>query len=491
MWNPKPIISPFNGQLGVISESESKKLLHEPSAESDVGRQTLGRGTERARVDTNDLAHAFDARQASDNLILASLSPAESAALAPVLERITLSSGQVIGQPGHVMQHVYFPLSCSVSWVSHTAEGESAELALVGSDGLIGVPLVLGGLTMQHTVQVQCGGQAMRMGADVFLRILGTQPRLHKLALLYAQWQMAQMAQSIVCSRHHAVSERLSHWLLSNAQAAKRAELHVTHETISHMLGVRRESVTQAAGRFQAAGWIGNSRGKITLKDTDSLRRMACECQSRSQVESQRYLQQLARLARPHNGSDHDSAAPQLGHAAGAVLTTAAALPDPSSSVPPYGLSHEEAAQPQTGDDLQKYVDAYDFAPVGFVTLDAQGKILQTNLAGAILLDIQRSQCQHQMFSDFLDGDSQASFARFHHEVLGGQCRRHCVVQLTAAAHRSALRVRIDATADEWGVENRMVLIDVSEPVMQDAPQGHLWQFKSADTGASALGVRS
>ena len=142
-------------------------------------------------------------------------------------------------------------------------------------------------------------------------------------------------------------------------------------------------------------------------------------------------------------------------------------------------------------DDLQKYVDAYDFAPVGFVTLDAQGKILQTNLAGAILLDIQRSQCQQQLFSDFLDGESQALFARFHHEVLGGQCRRHCVVQLTAAAHRSALRVRIDATADEWGVENRMVLIDVSEEATNAGPQGSHWSFQRTDTGPSAVGLRS
>jgi hypothetical protein len=100
------------------------------------------------------------------------------------------------------------------------------------------------------------------------------------------------------------------------------------------------------------------------------------------------------------------------------------------------------------------------------------------------LLDIQRSQCQHQLFSDFLDGDSQAPFARFHHEVLGGQCRRHCVVQLTPTAHRSGLRVRIDATADEWGVENRMVLIDVSEQVIHDARQGGPWQFQNGHEGA-------
>lgn len=417
---------------------------------------------------------------ARENLILAALSPAEHAALVPHLERVTLASGQVMGQPGHAMAHVYFPLSCSVSWVSHTADGESAELALVGSDGLVGVPLVLGGVAMQHTVRVQCGGQALRMGADVFLRLLGAHPRLHKLALLYVQWQMVQMAQSIVCSRHHAVSERLSHWLLNNAQAAKRTELQVTHETISHMLGVRRESVTQAAGRFQAAGCLGNSRGKITLKDLDGLRRMACECQTRAQAESRRYVQQLTQLAQQPEPNGQGGGVPL---AWGPVLDRPADFP--AGDLPPYGLSHEEASLSSAHGDLQKYVDAYDFAPVGFVTLDTQGKILQTNLAGAILLDIQRSQCQHQLFADFLDSESQTPFARFHHEVLGGQCRRHCLVQLTATAHRSALRVRIDATADEWGVENRMVLIDVSEHAPHDTPPGRPWTFQGA--GASAM----
>jgi hypothetical protein len=123
-----------------------------------------------------------------DNLILSSLSATELANLAPYLERMTLSTGQVIGQPGQALQHVYFPVSCSLSWVSHTADGESDELALVGRDGLIGVPLVLGGTAMQHTVQVQCAGEALRMGADVFVRQMSAQSRLHKLALLYVQW---------------------------------------------------------------------------------------------------------------------------------------------------------------------------------------------------------------------------------------------------------------------------------------------------------------
>ena len=241
------------------------------------------------------------------------------------------------------------------------------------------------------------------------------------------------------------------------------------------MLGVRRESVTQAAGRFQAAGWIDIQRGKITIKDPDGLSTVACECHARGQVQSQHYLKQLARVAL------QDGTIDPIGELSAPV--------DASMTLTPYGLTAEDVLSP--GADLQKYRDVYDFAPVGLVTLDAQGRVLQTNLAGAILLDIQRSKCQHHLFSDFLDAPSQAAFAQFHQEVLGGQCRRHCWAVLKATAHRSGLRVRIDATADEWGVENRMVLIDISDqnPVHEglSAP----WQFQSTPDSTVPLGFRS
>jgi len=466
MWNTHASKPSAQHPARVVSATELQALFHDAPAAEPARRSVSG-------------WMPAQAVPVGENAILAALSVAERDAITPHLERVSLASGQVIGQPGHALQHVYFPLSCSVSWVSHTADGESTELALVGRDGLVGVPLVLGGLAMQHTVQVQCGGQALRMAADVFSRWLDTH------ALLFVQRQMGQMAQSIVCSRHHAVSERLSHWLLSNAQAVNRSELHVTHETISHMLGVRRESVTQAAGRFQAAGCLGNSRGKITLKDPDGLRAMACECQARSEVESKRYLQQLVQLAQQAASPGHDGHGQQ---ASGAV-------PDRPGDVlldrlPPYGLNPEPENLQQADGVLQKYVDAYDFAPVGFVTLDAQGKILQTNLAGAIMLDIQRSQCQQHLFADFLDAQSQTSFGRFHHEVLGGQCRRHCVVQLMPTAHRGALHVRIEATADEWGVENRMVLIDVSDQVPQVDIQAAPWQFQATGSASVPAGWR-
>jgi CRP-like cAMP-binding protein len=462
MLKPHTIHTPRTLSAPLVSAPELQALLQGHFLGSEAHAED--EFADAAPWRSNGLATG--AASVPDNLILSSLSAPELAHLAPYLERMTLTTGQVIGQPGQTLQHVYFPTSCSLSGVSHTANGESDELALVGRDGLIGVPLVLGGTAMQHTVQVQCGGEALRMGADVFVRQMSAPSRLHKLALLYVQWQMAQMAQSIVCSRHHAVSERLSHWFLSNAHGANTQELRVTHETISHMLGVRRESITQAAGRLQAAGWIANSRGKITLKDPEGLRAMACECQARSQQESKRYLQQLAQLAR------HALPNGEVGPASQPLTLT------------PYGMPTD--AQMSLEGDLQKYVDAYDFAPVGFVTLDAQGRILQTNLAGAILLDIQRSQCQHHAFSDFLGDESQAAFARFHHEVLGGQCRRHCVVHFTATAHRSALQVRIDATVDEWGVENRMVLIDVTEQAQWAAGRDPHWHDDAVSSALEA-----
>ncbi len=170
------------------------------------------------------------------------------------------------------------------------------------------------------------------------------------------------------------------------------------------MLGVRRESVTQAAGRFQAAGWIDIQRGKITIKDPDGLSTVACECHARGQVQSQHYLKQLARVALQDGTID--------------PIGELSSPDDASKTLSPCGLAAEEGSPPCT--DWQQYRDVYDFAPVGLVTLDAQGRVLQTNLAGAILLDIQRSKCQHHLFSDGLDAQSQVLFAQFHQEVLGG-----------------------------------------------------------------------
>jgi CRP-like cAMP-binding protein len=386
------------------------------------------------------------------NLILAALSEHNYDAVKGSLEVVNLSAGQVIYESGSALQHVYFPTTCTASLLSSTMDGETVEVALTGPNGFIGVPLVLGATSMENSVQVQCAGQAYRMSADRFLSLLRDSEQLQQLAMSYVQSLLMQMAQSIVCSRHHSVSERLSQWMLRNSDGVRSHELVVTHETIANMLGVRRESITQAAGRLQSAGWIRNSRGKIRILDRSGLMQSVCECYARIQDDSAHYTDRLGRLSeRPsYNGAQY--------------------------------VMHLDTESVHHGQqDLQKYVDVYDFAPVGFVTLNKEGLVTQTNLSAAIMLDIQRSQCQYKPFIGFLDEPSRNLFMAFHWEVLRGQCRRFCVVSLPATAHRAAMTLRIDATPDESGEENRMVLIDWGSEHLNPEPHDvHLasaWQF--------------
>jgi PAS domain-containing protein len=216
---------------------------------------------------------------------------------------------------------------------------------------------------------------------------------------------------------------------LFNQDAVCSDQLNVTHETIANMLGVRRESITQALGKLQSAGLVSSGRGKIHIRDRDGLVESVCECFSLVCTETRRLYERLERL--PDFAED-------------------AHLQDMQAGEQDHALLH-------------KYQDAYDFAPVGFVSLDPQGRVVQTNLAGAIMLDIQRSQRTLSPLADFIAPADRASFLNFHQEVLSGKCRRYCEVTLCATAHRAEMVVRIDATLDEMGDECRLVMIDVTE----------------------------
>jgi len=367
---------------------------------------------------------------ARQNRILAGIPLSHYVRLSEHLKPVDLVAGQVICESGEVSEFVYFPTTCTTSLISHTADGDSSELAMTGRDGMVGVGWVLGHGSMNHRVVVQCAGRAYRMPADVFQLELTRCPALQQLALCYVQALMTQMSQSIVCIGHHSVSERLCHWLLFNHDAVCSDQLQVTHETIAHMLGVRRESITQALGKLQSAGWVASGRGKINILDRNGLIDSVCECFSLVSSEIQRLYERM----------DFD---------------TEDAMPTDACHALPDGTADQAL--------LQKYQDAYDFAPVGFVSLDPQGRVLHTNLAGAIMLDIQRSQRSASPLVEFMKPDDRAVFLDFHQEVLSGKCRRYCEVTLCATDHRAEMVVRIDATLDEMGEECRLVLIDVTQ----------------------------
>lgn len=366
---------------------------------------------------------------ARQNRILAGIPLAHYARILEHLKPVDLGQGQVFVEAGNPLDFVYFPTSCTVSLVSHTADGDSSELAMIGKDGMVGISLVLGNGSMNHRAVVQCAGQAFRLPSDIFQSELAQCRELQQLSLNYVQALITQMAQSIVCVGHHSVSERLSYWLLFNQDALGHDQLLVTHETIANMLGVRRESITQALGKLQSAGLVSSGRGRIHILDRQGLTDGVCECYGLVSAETQRLFGRIG------------------------------SAPDILSS--PDGHHNADAGESPTL--LQKYQDAYDFAPVGFVSVDQQGRVVQTNLAGAIMLDIQRSQRTLSPFVDFMAPSDRPLYLAFHQEVLSGKCRRHCELTLCATAHRTEMVVRVDATLNEVGDECRLVLIDVTE----------------------------
>lgn len=228
------------------------------------------------------------------NKILATVPLSHYARLSEHLKMVEFAAGQVIFEPGETLDFVYFPTTCTMSLMSYTTEGESTELAMTGRDGMVGVALALGSRSMNHRVVVQCAGQAFRMPADFFQLEMIRCRELQQLILCYVQVLITQMAQSIVCIGHHSVSERLCYWLLFNQEAVGSDALKVTHETIANMLGVRRESITQALGKLQSAGLVSSGRGQIQILDRVGLSDLVCECFSLVSAENRRLYGRLS-----------------------------------------------------------------------------------------------------------------------------------------------------------------------------------------------------
>ena len=233
------------------------------------------------------------------NRILAALPPKAYSRLAGYLDLVRLSDGDKLHASSDKPAFLYFPTTCVVSLIFISEDGSSAELAMTGNDGLVGIPLVLGGETSIYKVVVKIGGWAYRLPAEVMRWQLEQGGSLHRLALSYTQALMTQMAQSVVCNRYHAIEQQLCRWLLLSLDQMDSNQLHATHEVISNMLGVRREAVTEAAGKLQAAGLIQYRRGNITVTDRPGLEARGCECYGVVKAEYDRLFRLLAAAPAP------------------------------------------------------------------------------------------------------------------------------------------------------------------------------------------------
>lgn len=198
--------------------------------------------------------------------------------LFPYLERIELPLGKALYESGDHLNHVYFPTTAIVSLLSVMENGASAEIAVVGNEGIIGIALFMGGETMANRAVVQSAGYAYRLKEQLLKQEFNRSGALQHLLLRYTLALLTQMAQTAVCNRHHSVDQQLCRWLLLSLDRLPSDTLHMTQELIANMLGVRREGVTEAAGALQKAGLIHYSRGRITVLDRPGLEARVCEC---------------------------------------------------------------------------------------------------------------------------------------------------------------------------------------------------------------------
>jgi CRP-like cAMP-binding protein len=224
------------------------------------------------------------------NRLLAALTDCDAARVARDLELVALQSGEVLYESGTCLRHVYFPLTCIVSLSYVMEDGASAEIAVVGNDGVLGIAVFMGGQSTPSRAVVQSSGQAYRLDAGHLKTEFARAGGLLQVLLRYTQSLLTQMAQTAACNRHHAVEQQLCRWLLMRIDRLPTARIVGTHEAIAGMLGVRREGVTEAAGRLQRAGLIRYSRGRIEVLDRAGLEACVCECYRAFKRESDRLL---------------------------------------------------------------------------------------------------------------------------------------------------------------------------------------------------------
>ena len=227
------------------------------------------------------------------NHLLAALPAAEFQRLEPHLELIAMPLGEVLYESGGQLHHVYFPTTSIVSMLYVMEDGASAEIAMVGNEGILGISLFMGGETTPSRAVVQNAGHAYRLKAQLLKNEFNRAGPVLHLLLRYTQALITQMAQTAVCNRHHSVEQQLCRWLLLSLDRLSSSELTITHELIANMLGVRRGGVTEAAGNLQRAGLIRYSRGRITVLDRPGLEQHVCECYAVVKKEFDRLLSDI------------------------------------------------------------------------------------------------------------------------------------------------------------------------------------------------------
>lgn len=230
---------------------------------------------------------AQDPRQ---NAILAALPKVDYERLLPHLESVTMPLGWTLSESGDHVKHLYFPTSGIISLIYDLEDGSSSEVAIAGNEGMVGISIYMGGESMPSSTEVQCAGIGYRLSRAVMKREFAEGGKLQQLALLYAQALISQTSQTAVCNGHHTLDQRLCRWLLMTLDRVPGEKIAVTQEMLGNLLGVRRESISETAGKLQKAGLVEYARGSITVLERKKIEKRACECYEAVRSEYDRLL---------------------------------------------------------------------------------------------------------------------------------------------------------------------------------------------------------
>jgi CRP-like cAMP-binding protein len=257
-----------------------------------VGEQTANSATFcRDTLGRLNLPH-----RPSQNRLLAAFPTAEFERLSPHLELVAMPLGEALYESGGKLEHVYFPTTSIVSLLYVLENGASAEIAVVGNEGILGISLFMGGETTPSRAVIQSAGHGYRLKAHLLKEEFNRAGPVLQLLLRYTQALITQMTQTAVCNRHHSIEQQLSRWLLLSLDRLSSDEITMTQELIANMLGVRREGVTEAAGNLQRTGIIRYGRGRIEVLDRPALEKTVCECYGVVRMEFERLLSDIPRI---------------------------------------------------------------------------------------------------------------------------------------------------------------------------------------------------
>jgi CRP-like cAMP-binding protein len=274
----------------MIAPRQSLKLDSSPSSVMPISPRTA-KSHVSARFPTSRRKPVVaSSHEIKLNLLLAALPHAELKRWLPELELIEMPLGHVLYESGGTEKNVYFPTSAIVSLLYVMKNGDAAEIAIVGNEGIVGISLFMGGNSTPSRAVVQSAGKGYRLNAQIVQDEFERAGPVTHLLLRYTQALMTQMAQTAVCNRHHSLDQQLCRWILLSLDRLPSNDLVMTQELIANMLGVRREGVTTGALKLQKAGLIRYSRGRITVLDRKGLERRVCECYAVVQEEYDRLL---------------------------------------------------------------------------------------------------------------------------------------------------------------------------------------------------------